>query len=224
MPSVAPEFPTYTTAEKAIDSAIHVVGLAGASIVLGYLLARLRPTATSTQLAALIVYGLGLVGMLSASALYNLAPSSAGRLKTVFRELDHAMIFVMIAGSYTPFTTSALYPGLGVPLCVAIWALAMIGVGIRLAWRHVYERISMAFYLGMGWLVLAILPLLAMAVSRHVLALLLIGGVIYSLGSLVHAHVRVPFHNAAWHAMVVVAAALHLMAVADLLLTVVGSS
>jgi hemolysin III len=165
-------------------------------------------------LAALAVYSLGLLGMLSASALYNLTP--AGRLKATLRQLDHAMIFVMIAGSYTPFAVNALRPGLGLPLCVAVWLLAATGVGLRLLCGRIYERISLGLYLGMGWLVLAVLPSLAAAVSENVLLLLLLGGLIYSFGSLVHARARVPFHNAVWHAMVVVAAALHLAAVAHL--------
>jgi hemolysin III len=192
--SAAPEFPHYTAAETAADAVIHVLGLAGASVALGCLLARIGSTATGTQLAALIVYGLGLVGMLSASALYNLTPPRAGRLKRVFRHLDHAMIFVMIAGSYTP-----------------------IGIGLRLMWGRIYERLSLGLHLAMGWLVLAVLPPLAVAVSGGVLACLILGGIVYSLGSVVHTWVRVPFHNAAWHIMVIVAAALHLAAVADLL-------
>ena len=165
-------------------------------------------------MAALVVYGLGLLGMLSASALYNLAP--AGPLKAMLRQLDHAMIFVMIAGSYTPFAVNALRPGLGVPVCVIVWVLAAIGVALRLNWGPLYDRISLRLYLGMGWLVLAVSPSLISAVSDSVLVLLLLGGIIYSLGALVHARVQVPFHNAAWHAMVVVAAALQPVAVAAL--------
>ncbi|MFL5253875.1 MAG: hemolysin III family protein [Rhodopila sp.] len=217
MTSAAPEFPHYTAAETAADAVIHVLGLAGASVALGCLLARIGSTATGTQLAALIVYGLGLVGMLSASALYNLTPPRAGRLKRVFRHLDHAMIFVMIAGSYTPVAISALPRRLGLPLCATVWSLAAIGIGLRLMWGHIYQRLSLGLHLAMGWLVLAVLPPLAVAVSGGVLACLILGGIVYSLGSVVHTWVRVPFHNAAWHIMVIVAAALHLAAVADLL-------
>jgi len=211
------EFPHYTTAETVVDAVVHGLGLTGASIALGSLLARIRPTATNGQLTVLVVYGLGLLGMLSASALYNLTPARVRRLKQAFRHLDHAMIFVMIAGSYTPIALSALRPGLGVPLCVMVWSLAAVGIVLRLTWGRTYERISLGLYLGMGWLVLAVLPPLVVAVSGGVLACLILGGVIYSLGSVVHTWVRVPFHNAAWHIMVLVAAALHLVVVADLL-------
>lgn len=207
-------FPDHTAAEKVVDGVVHALGLAGASVALGFLLARSGPAATGGQLAALVVYSLGLLGMLSASALYNLTP--AGGLKPRLQQLDQAMIFVMIAGSYTPFAVNALRPGLGVPLCVAVWLLAATGVGLRLMWGRIFVRISLVLYLGMGWLVLVVLSPLAAAVPRSVLLLLLLGGIIYSLGSLVHARARLPFYNATWHAMVVVAAALHLAAVARL--------
>jgi hemolysin III len=212
-----PEFPDYSTAEKAADAAIHLIGLIGAGIVLGNLLANLGPDTTRAQFLALIVYTIGLIGMLSASALYNLTPPRAARLKRAFRHLDHAMIFVMIAGSYTPITISALRPGLGEPLCAIVWVLAALGIGLRLAWMRIYERVSLALYLGMGWLVLIVLPPLAVALSGVLLALLVLGGVIYSLGTLVHTLVRVRFQNAAWHTMVVVAAALHLVVIVSLL-------
>ena len=125
------DFPDYYVAEKVVDAAIHVAGLLGASIAVSVMFARLGQGVTS-QSVALIVYGLGLLGMLIASGLYNLTPNRAGRLEAALRHLDHAMIFVMIAGSYTPFAVSALRPALGVPLCLAIWILAAVGVGLRL--------------------------------------------------------------------------------------------
>jgi hemolysin III len=214
-PPVSLNFPNYSVAEKVVDAAIHVTGLLGASIAVSIMFARLGQGVAS-QSVALIVYGLGLLGMLIASGLYNLTPNRAGRLKAALRHLDHAMIFVMIAGSYTPFAVSALRPALGVPLCLAIWILAAVGVGLRLGWGRIYERISIMLYLGMGWLVLVVLPSLARAVSGQVLVLLLLGGTIYSLGSLIHARIHMPFQNPVWHLMVVVAAALHLAAVAQL--------
>lgn len=211
-----PEFPVYTIAETLAYAAVHAVGLTGAGIVLSDMLARMGPEVARTRVAALVVYGFGLLGMLSASVLYNLTPARAGRLKLAFRHLDHAMILVMIAGSYTAIGLSALPPGLGVPLCVAVWVLAALGIGLRLAWGRIYRRISLGLHLGMGWLVVLVLPPLVMTVSGGVFACLLLGGIVYSLGSLAHTLVRVPFHNAAWHTMVVVAAALHLVVVVRL--------
>lgn len=207
-------FPSYTAAESTVDRIVHLVGLAAAAAAIGWLFSRIAPAATGRQIAAASIYCFGLFGMLSASALYNLA--RPGRLKAVLRRLDHAMIFVMIAGSYTPFAMEALRPQVGVPLCAVVWGIAAIGVGLKLAGRHRTPFASLALYLGMGWLGLGVLPALIAALPGAILLLLLVGGLIYSLGALVHARAGMPFHNAIWHAMVVAAAALHFAAVAQL--------
>jgi len=150
-----------TPAEKAVDAAIHLIGLVGAAIVLGFLVTDIGPEATVGQYVALVVYGIGLIGTLTMSALYNL--TSPGPWKEIFRTCDRAMIFVMIAGSYTPFAVSALPPSVGVGLCIAVWTMAAIGVTLCVAWTRLYERISIALYLGMGWLVLAVMPPLEFA-------------------------------------------------------------
>jgi len=208
------DFPSYTAAENTADRLVHLVGLAAATAAIVWLFARVGPGATGKQLAALSIYCCGLVGMLSASAVYNQARPS--RLKAGLRRLDQSMIFVMIAGSYTPFAISALRPELGLPLCALVWGLAAVGVAVRLACRSGCELASLALYLGMGWLGLAVLRPLSAVVPGAVLLLLFVGGLIYSLGVVVQAQARMPFQNAIWHAMVVAAAALHFAAVAQL--------
>jgi hemolysin III len=167
-----------------------------------------------TGLVAVLVYGFGLLGMLLASALFNLTPP--GRPKAIFRLLDHSMILVMIAGSYTPFAMEALRPPVGVPLACVIWALAAIGIFLQLARPALFARVSLGLYLCMGWVVVGVFPFIMAALSVNALALLIAGGVIYSVGSVIHTRGTMPFHNPVWHAMVVVAAALHFCAVATL--------
>ena len=198
--------------EKAVDASVHLLGLLGVWAALRGLFAKLDPQVTTDQRLALVAYGLGLIGTLIMSAPYNL--SRSGPWKGVLRRCDRAMIFVMIAGSYTPFVLTAFAPDTGRALCVAVWTLAALGATLCLAWRRLSDRLLIGSYLCMGWLVLAILPPLMAAVSATALVLLLAGGLVYSLGVIVHTRVRVAFHNAAWHGMVVTAAALHLAAVA----------
>ncbi len=177
-------FPSYTGAEYAADVAVHLVGLPAAILSTVWLLAHVWPDASVMHAVTALVYGLGLIGMLAASAAYNLA--RPGRAKARLRRLDHAMIFVMIAGTYTPFVLNVLEPRLGLTVCGLVWALAVAGVGLKLGWYHRVERVSLALYLGMGWLlVLFIRPIIA-GLSAELLALLLAGGVVYSLGSLMH--------------------------------------
>ena len=207
-------FPSYTGAEATADGVIHVVGIAAAAAAVAWLIASIGPIATTKQTATLLIYSFGLVGMLVASAAYNL--TRPGRAKALLRRIDHAMIFVMIAGSYTPFALNALGPSLGIPLCAAVWSVAAVGIGLQFVSFNHFRRVSLPLYLGMGWLLLVVIRSLVAALPGEVLSLLLAGGVVYSLGSLVHTLSRMPFHNVLWHAMVLVAAGLHLSAVARL--------
>jgi hemolysin III len=151
--------------------------------------------------------------MVGTSMAYNRAPP--GRVKAVLRRLDHAMIFVMIAGCYTPFALNGLQPAWGVPLCVLIWGLAALGCSLKLAASPYAARTDVALYLGLGWLPL---PWFIAALPGVLVTPLLAGGVAYSLGSVVHARSRMRFHNALWHFLVLIGAALHFTAIAMLLL------
>ena len=106
------------------------------------------------------------------------------------------MIFVMIASSYTPFALNALSPEVGRPLCAVVWGLAALGIALKLGRPHRYEMLSLALYLSLGWLGVGILPRLLAVLPSEVLLLLLSGGILYSLGSFVHTHARMPFPHA----------------------------
>jgi hemolysin III len=177
----------------------------------GWLFAILGPGLSARQAVSLAIYCFGLLGMLAASAAYGM--TSPGRMKSRLRQVDRAMVFVMIAGSYTPFAVNALKPEIGLPLCAAVWGLASAGIGLKLARVECRERTWLALYLAMGWLLLAVLPWFVAALPGTVLALLLSGGAVYTLGSLIHAYASMRFHNVVWHAMILIAASLHFVAV-----------
>ena len=208
-------FPDYTKAERWVDGIVHVLGLIGALIAVVWLFAQAGPHITAGRIATGAIYSFGLIGMLTASTLYNLA--RAGRVKAILRRLDHAMIYVMIAGTYTPLSLTALRPGLGIPLCTLVWLLAAIGVTLKVMRRHPHERLSLALYLTMGWLLLPLLPPLIAILPTGTMLLIVAGGLVYSLGSYVHTRIGWPFHNAVWHGMVILAAGLHMAAIAQVI-------
>ncbi len=209
------EFPSYGANEVLADKVVHGLGLGGAVAALAWLIGRLPESVSTEHVAAVFVYGTGLLGMLTASALYNF--TAPGRWKARFRKLDQAMIFVMIAGSYTPFVLLAMRPSLGVPICAFVWAVAIVGTIIKLTSWADRNILSLALYLGMGWLVLGFLRPLAAALSSGALLCLVLGGLVYSLGAAIFCLPNVRFHNVVWHAFVIVAAGLHLSAVAQIL-------
>ena len=160
----------------------------------------------------LIVYSIGLVGMFAASAAYNLV-SHVG-VKEILRRLDHAAIFVMIAGSYTPF---ALVVGgrAGHMLLAAVWAIAAVGVAIKLRYPRRFDRLSVLLYLSQGWIVLLALDSITAALSNRALSLLVAGGVVYTVGVAFHLMERLLFHNVIWHIFVLGGAACQFVAIRD---------
>ncbi len=160
----------------------------------------------------LIVYSIGLVGMFAASAAYNLV-SHVG-VKEILRRLDHAAIFVMIAGSYTPF---ALVVGgrAGHMLLAAVWAIAAVGVAIKLRYPRRFDKLSVLLYLSQGWIVLLALDSITAALSNRALSLLVAGGVVYTVGVAFHLMERLLFHNVIWHIFVLGGAACQFAAIRD---------
>ena len=146
------KFPHYTAAEAAADRALHLLALPTATVAVAWLFLAAIPTADAEQTVASLIYGCGLIGMLTASAAYNLCRPS--RRKELLRRVDHAMIFVMIAGTYTPFAVSAFREIDGPLLCLVIWSLAATGVAVVLAFPRRFERLLLMLYLTMGWMVL----------------------------------------------------------------------
>ncbi len=189
---------------------MHLFGLPAGVVAAAWLILTVGLPATAKVNATLLVYSAGLVGMLGASAAYHL--TRPGQVKERLRRLDHAMIFVMIAGTYTPFALNVLPGRQGIPLCAAAWAVAAAGIALKLLFPRRLERLSLVVYLGMGWMVLSVLPSLIARASPDALLLLVLGGVTYSVGSVIHSLRRVRFQNAIWHMLVLLGAGLHLAA------------
>jgi hemolysin III len=158
------------------------------------------------RLAALTAYGVGLLAMVGASALYAWARGS--RHHSLYRHLDHAAIFLMIAGTYTPFTVTEVH---GDRLLSLIWAVALIGILLKFVAPRRVEPLSVPLYLIMGWAVLSD-PELLLSLPTPVVTLLVAGGVFYTVGITFHL-ARVPFQEAIWHCFVLVAAGCHYAAV-----------
>ena len=199
--------------EVLADGVVHALGLAlgiaGAIALVGLAIFDGNPV----LLAPLAIYAAGLVGMLGCSAAYNLLRTS--RRRDWLRRFDHAAIFAMIAGTYTPFTILGLQGGWSAGLTVAIWSVAAIGIALKL-WRpRRIEAISVALYLGLGWIGLVALQPFVAALGTSTLSLLAAGGILYSVGVIFLLWRRLPYHNAIWHGFVLVAAACQWVAVLE---------
>jgi hemolysin III len=182
------------------------------------LLARAANAGRMDQMVAFGIFGLSLIALYSASTLYHLLPLSPAGIARL-RRVDHMAIFVLIAGTYTPFCLLALDGAWRMGLLSVIWVLAMCGVSFKVFWMGAARWLSVALYLGMGWVAVIAAPALLRAVPVGGMAWVLGGGLTYSAGALVYGLKRlnpVPgvfgFHEL-WHLFVVAGSACHFWAV-----------
>jgi hemolysin III len=200
----------YSTGEEIANSITHGVGglLAVAGLAILVTFAALRGSAW--HVVGCAVFGASMVLLYTSSTLYHAI--RAPRAKRVFRRLDHAGIFLLIAGTYTPFTLVSLRGPWGWTLLGIIWVLAITGIVLQTgALRH--PVLSVVLYVVMGWtVVIAIRPLL-LALPRGGLALLILGGVAYTGGIAFYVWRRLPYHHSIWHGFVLTGTVLHFFAV-----------
>jgi hemolysin III len=197
-------------AERIADGWVHGVGLAIAAGGAGLLIALAAWRPGGREVGAVVVYSLCLLLMLAASAIYNLADRS--RLRSTLRRADHAAIFVMIAGSYTPFTVG--FEGAwAVGMTAAVWLIALAGAAGKLFLPGLSHRLWLGLYVALGWMVLVAIDPLVRSVSVLALVLLVVGGAIYTSGVAIYVLERLPFRRAIWHGFVLVAAGAHYAAI-----------
>lgn len=153
------------------------------------------------------VFGSSLVACYAASTLYHAVREP--RAKRVLQRIDHAAIFVLIAGTYTPFTLVSLRGSWGWSLLASVWGLAILGIALQTTIPHLMRRLSVVLYLAMGWLAVVVLEPLARTLGADALALLVLGGVTYSVGVVFYAWRRLPYHHAIWHVFVLAGSACH---------------
>jgi len=199
--------PVYSRAEQIADVTVHIVGVMGALVavpVLVTLAAVWRDD--GSFVAAVAVYGASLLAMLGVSAGYNLTSlrRQGGKLVEVLRRLDHATIYVKIAGTYTPYAVIAGGP-VGRWLLIGVWAGAAAGMLGKLLAPRRWERASLVLYLGLGWAFLAAAEPITAGVTSATLILMFIGGGLYTFGVIFHLWRGLPFHNAIWHLFVLLA-------------------
>ena len=198
-------------AERVADRWVHIVGLVAAIGGGGLLFGLCVSEGVLGQTSAIAIYILCLVAMLAVSLAYNLAQTHA--MQQRLRRLDHAAIFLMIAGSYTPFTTQRLEGAWAVGMTIAVWAISLAAAAGKLFLPGVSKKYWVPVYLLLGWMVVGAIGPMIEGVRPEALILLLIGGVIYSLGVLVYVAHALPFRRAIWHGFVVAAAGTHFAAI-----------
>lgn len=207
----APPPPIGTPREELINSLTHGLGmvLSAAGVAVLVTLATLR--GDGWHVFGTAVFGGALLLLYTASTLYH--SSRTVRVKRILRKFDHAAIFLVIAGTYTPFLLVNLRGPWGWTLFGVIWVFALIGIVLKFRFAGQYDLLSTGVYLGMGWLVLlAVRPLLA-ALPPIGFQLLLAGGLLYTGGTVFYLWEKLRYHHAVWHIFVLGGSICHFLAV-----------
>lgn len=201
----------YSVLEEVIHAITHGVGVLLSIGGLSWMLYLSIAAADPWRIVASSIYGATLIALFLASTVYH--SMHASRHREIFKLLDHCAIYLLIAGTYTPFLLVAMRTDTGWWLFGTIWALATAGIVKKLWLRHRFPKLALFSYLAMGWLIVVAAPQMAEAIGPNGMAWLVAGGISYSVGAVFYALERMPFNHAVWHVFVLGGGVCHFLGV-----------
>jgi len=201
----------YTLAEELFHALSHGAGVILSVVGLSWMLYVSIGAADPWRIAASSVYGISLIALFLSSTVYH--AMFASRHRPLFKLLDHCAIYLLIAGSYTPFLLVSMRTATGWWMFGAIWSLATAGIITKLWFGHRFPKLALAGYLVMGWLVVIAAPQVASAIGPDGMVWLIAGGLSYTVGAIFYASKRMVFSHAIWHVFVLVGGICHFFAV-----------
>jgi len=203
----------YDRKEILADGIVHGLGILFGLVGVTVLLVLAAPTVGAWELTSVAIYGSGLLAVLVISAVYNLWPVSP--VKWILRRFDHSAIYLLIAGTYMPFISQIRNEIAAILLLCVIWTGSVTGMILKLCLPGRFDRLSILLYLLIGWSGVMAYEAVIGALPSSTLWLLAAGGVLYTAGVVFHVWESLRFHNAIWHAFVLVGAVCHYGAVLD---------
>lgn len=191
----------YTVGEEIANAVTHgvaaLLSIAGLAVLVAF---AVLYSGSPKIVAAVSIFGASMVFLYTASTLYHSIPNP--RAKKVLQYLDHSMIYILIAGSYTPFCLITLQGYTGIALLCAVWLIAIAGISLQAVLLHKADWINCLLYLSMGWLAVFVIDPLVSTLDSTGLALLVAGGLAYTVGVVFYIFERIPFSHAIWHTFV----------------------
>ncbi len=203
--------PTYNFKEELMNSLTHGLGFLLSVAALLTLVVLAYENGNAWHITSLSVYGASLTLLYGASTLYHSV--KPGKAKYYFRIFDHAAIYVLIAGSYTPFALITLKDHGGIPLFFILWGITVVGIIFKVFFVGKYNLVSTILYLAMGWMAIFVYEPLLHNLPSHGLWLLVGGGLSYTFGVVFYLWDRLPFNHSIWHVFVMGGSFMHFLAV-----------
>lgn len=164
----------------------HFIGMIIAALAATPLIIKAAHGLNSSYLGAFVIFIVSMICLYGASTVYHTFDISE-KVNTILRKIDHAMIFVLIAGSYTPICLIVLPKSIGIPLLAAVWSITIIGTIFKICWINCPHWLSSAMYIGLGWLCVFAFSSIMKNLSHAAFMWLLVGGIIYTVGGIIYA-------------------------------------
>ncbi|WP_298878318.1 hemolysin III family protein [uncultured Polaribacter sp.] len=202
---------TYSESEERLNIWSHGLGLLASIVALPFLLMKAFSYSEFWNVTSFIIYGFSLIILYAASTFYHAAKNPKKRRK--LNIFDHAAIYVLIAGSYTPFCLVGLNSKLGWYMFIAVWVFALTGVILKLFFTGKFDKISTAMYLLMGWQVVFFIKPLINELTSFSLNLLFAGGIFYTIGAVLYSIKKMPYNHATFHVFVLLGSISHFLAI-----------
>tara|TARA_B100000767_G_scaffold257694_1_gene265758 strand:- start:691 stop:1329 length:639 start_codon:yes stop_codon:yes gene_type:complete len=200
----------YSESEERLNIWSHALGLFLSLLAFPFLITKAFTYTGFWQVSSFIIYGLSLIILYAASTFYHASVNPKNRRK--LNIFDHAAIYALIAGSFTPFCLIALDSDLGWYLFIFVWIFALIGIILKLFFTGRFDKLSTAMYLLMGWQVVFFIKPLMKVLTDFGLNLLIIGGVFYTVGAMLYSIKKIPYNHAVFHLFVLLGSASHFFA------------
>jgi len=197
--------------EEIFNASTHGVGVILGAIGLVLLIVKTLQTESGVIMASMIVYGVSIILLFAASTFYHAIPHYGA--KRVLRIVDHCAIYLLIAGTYTPYTLLVIGDRMGAIIMAIVWSLAVAGIIFKIFFVGRFQMVSLLTYLGMGWLGLLAAFEIANNLPPTGIALLVGGGLAYSVGTIFFKVKTIPFNHAIWHLFVLAGCILHFLSV-----------
>ncbi len=201
----------YSLLEEIANSVTHGIGAALSVLGLIWLIARAVHIGDIMSIVSVVVFGCSLFLLYLASTLYHAIPCH--RAKRILRIFDHCAIYLLIAGTYTPFLLVSMRGPVGWSLFGVLWGIACVGCAFKLFFIGRFDKISTAMYVAMGWIALVAIKPAIEFIPAGALLMMLIGGLAYTFGVFFYLNNRIPFNHAIWHCFVMAGSAVHFFAI-----------
>ena len=197
----------YTKGEEIANAVTHGIGALLSIAALVFLVLFSRNYGDSWYVVSYTIYGISLVILYLESTLYHSITNL--KIKSLFRIFDHSSIFLLIAGTYTPFTLTVLRGKVGWSIFIIVWTLAVAGIVMKFFFVGRFNVLSTIFYIVMGWMIIFAIKPLMLALPYYGLVLLFAGGILYTLGAVLYLFDKIPYNHAVWHLFVIAGSTCH---------------